>query len=78
MNNRNVEERLRNRRFLSAAEIYRILQEHKDSLCRQLCSGETCDRCRIHKNESCRLTPVLGAIGNLGLEILEEDNAATS
>lgn len=78
MNNRNVEERLRNSGFLSAAEIYRILQEHKDSLCRQLCSGETCDRCRLHKNESCRLTPVLAAIGNLALEILEEDDAATS
>lgn len=67
-----VEERLRNRKFLTAAEISKILDDTRNSLCRQLCEGETCDRCRIHKNESCRLTPVLGAISNLGKEILEE------
>lgn len=70
---RQVEERLRNRKFLTAAEIAQILDDTRNRLCRQLCEGETCDRCRIHKNESCRLTPVLSAISNLGKEILEED-----
>ena len=70
--NREIEERLRNRKFLSASAISKILDDHRQMLCTQLCLGETCDRCKLHKNESCRLTPVLGAISRLSREILED------
>ena len=67
-----VEERLRSRRSLSAAAISAVLEKHRQQICRELCTGETCDRCKLHKSESCRLTPVLNAISDLGKEIMEE------
>lgn len=67
-----IMERLHNQVTPSPRRVASYLDATRQQMCRILCMGVTCDKCSLHGDTQCKLTPVLQQMEQLAREVEQQ------